>query len=100
MEITQRLKNIRQDHDLTQKEIPDYLKIDIKTYNRIENNKGQLTMQHIVDLAAYYKVTTDYLLGVTDNPDPMHQINKEQLYKAFAKASENEKKAIVALLKL
>ena len=100
MEIATRLKNIRQDRDLTQKEIADILKIDIKTYNRVENNRGQLSMQNIVALAAYYKVTTDYLLGVTNTPEPQTQINKEQLYKAFSKASANEKSAIIALLKL
>ena len=100
MDISIRLKNIRQDNNLTQKEIADFLKIDVKTYNRVENKKGQLSMQNIVALASYYKVTTDYLLGATNTPEAHSQLTQEQLFAAFSKASTNEKNAIVALLKL
>ena len=65
-----RLKDIREDRDITQKEIADYLHIRQNTYSQYENGKRQIPVDVVIALAKYYHVTTDYLLGVSDIPNP------------------------------
>lgn len=71
-----RLKDIREDRDITQKEIADYLHIKQNTYSQYENGKRQLPVEVIIALAKYYHVTTDYLLGVSDIPNPYKENRK------------------------
>ena len=70
MEITKRLKDIRQDHDLTQKAIAEYLSIHPNVYRRYEKGVREFPLEIVVKLADYYQVSTDYLLGRTDDPTP------------------------------
>ena len=64
-----RLRDIREDRDLTQQEIADYLIIRQNTYSQYENGHRQLPVDILVKLSEYYAVSTDYILGLTDNPD-------------------------------
>ena len=73
-----RLKDIREDRDITQKEIADYLHIKQNTYSQYESGKRQLPIEALIALADYYHVTTDYLLGVSDIPNP-YRDNKKKL---------------------
>ena len=59
----QRLRDLREDHDLTQKEIAAVLGIDQRVYSNYETGKREIPVHHLVKLADYYSVTTDYLLG-------------------------------------
>lgn len=61
-----RLKDLREDNDLTQKEIADYLNIKQNTYSQYENGQRQLPLESLILLAKFYKTTTDYILGLTD----------------------------------
>ena len=65
-----RLRDIREDRDITQKEIAEVLHIRQNTYSQYESGKRQVPVEVIVTLARYYRVTTDYLLGVSDIPNP------------------------------
>ena len=73
-----RLKDIREDRDITQKEIADYLHIKQNTYSQYESGKRQLPIEALIALANYYHVTTDYLLGVSDIPNPYRDSRKKQ----------------------
>ena len=73
-----RLKDIREDRDITQKEIADYLHIKQNTYSQYESGKRQLPIEALIALADYYHVTTDYLLGVSDIPNPSRDNRKKQ----------------------
>ncbi len=73
-----RLKDIREDRDITQKEIADYLHIKQNTYSQYESGKRQLPIEALIALADYYHVTTDYLLGVSDIPNPYRENRKKQ----------------------
>lgn len=73
-----RLKDIREDRDITQKEIADYLHIKQNTYSQYESGKRQLPIEALIALANYYHVTTDYLLGVSDIPNPYRDNRKKQ----------------------
>ena len=61
-----RLKDLREDNDIKQKEIAEYLHIKQNTYSQYENEQRQLPIDVLIKLAKYYKVTTDYILGISD----------------------------------
>ncbi len=65
-----RLKEIREDKDLTQKEIAKFLKIDQSNYSKYELEKINIPLDIILKLADFYKTSTDYLLYRTDNRNP------------------------------
>ena len=60
-----RLKELREDLDIKQKEIADYLHIKQNTYSQYENGQRQLPIDVLIKLAEYYNVSTDYILGIT-----------------------------------
>lgn len=61
-----RLKDLREDLDLKQKDIAQYLHIKQNTYSQYENGQRQLPIEVLIKLAKYYNVSTDYILGLTD----------------------------------
>lgn len=65
-----RLKDIREDHNITQNKIASYLNIKQNTYSQYENEIRQLPMEALVKLALFYNTSTDYLLGLTDIMEP------------------------------
>lgn len=63
-----RLRDLREDHDLSQQQIADILGIQQTVYSRYERGFQTIPLQHLVMLAKYYDVSTDYLLDLTDKP--------------------------------
>lgn len=61
-----RLRDLREDHDLSQKEIAEYLHVSQSTYSRYESGFLDVPSAVLIALAKRYAVTTDYLLGLTD----------------------------------
>ena len=62
-----RLRDLREDSDLTQKQIADFLKIKQNTYSQYENGQRQLPLSVLIALARFYNTSTDYILGLTNN---------------------------------
>jgi len=62
-----RLKDLRQDNDLGQKEVAAYLGIDQRVYSNYEIGKREIPTRFVVALADFYKTSTDYILGRTNN---------------------------------
>ena len=69
MEI-RRLRDLREDHDKSQKAIAEYLNMHRSVYRRYESGERETPAWVLDKLADYYHVTTDYLLGRTDRPEP------------------------------
>ena len=65
-----RLKDLREDSDLTQKQLADYLHIKQNTYSQYENGQRQLPLECLVALAIFYKTSADYILGLTNERKP------------------------------
>ena len=65
-----RIRDLREDSDITQKEIAEYLHIKQNTYSQYENGLRQLPIDVLIALAKYYHTSTDYLLGLTDERKP------------------------------
>lgn len=63
MIIRSNLKEVRQDHDITQQEVAAILGVAQNTYSQYENGKIELTAPVLIQLADYYQVSIDYLLG-------------------------------------
>ena len=65
-----RLRDLREDNDLTQKEVAAYLGIDQRTYSNYETEKRAMPMEQYRSLAIFYKTSVDYLVGLTDSNEP------------------------------
>ncbi|MBQ4516310.1 MAG: helix-turn-helix transcriptional regulator [Clostridia bacterium] len=61
-----RLKDLREDMDITQKALAEFLHIRQNTYSQYENGQRQLPIEILIALAKYYDVSTDYILGLTN----------------------------------
>ena len=65
--IYENIRNLREDHDKTQKELADYLNIKQTTYSKYEIGKINIPVEVFIKLADFYNVSVDYLLGRTKN---------------------------------
>ena len=65
-----RLKDLREDLDITQTDIAEYLHIKQNTYSQYENGQRQLPIEVLTKLADYYGVSTDYILERTSIKKP------------------------------
>ncbi len=63
------LRGIREDRDIKQKDIAKYLNVSQNTYSQYETGVISLTAEVLIKLADYYKVSIDYLLDRTNNPN-------------------------------
>jgi len=59
-----RIRDLREDHDKTQKEIADILGTSQTMYARYERGANELPIHHLITLCKYYKVSADYILGI------------------------------------
>jgi transcriptional regulator with XRE-family HTH domain len=65
-----RIRNLREDSDLTQKEVAEYLFCDQSLYSKYERDVRDVPVEIIIKLARFYNTSTDYILGLTDNKNP------------------------------
>lgn len=65
-----RIREIREDRDLTQSDIAKILNVSQVAYNFYEIGKRQLPIELLIKLAKYYNTSTDYLLELTDERKP------------------------------
>ena len=60
------IRNLREDNDLTQSEIANALHISQRAYSHYENGSREIPIPILINLARYYNVSVDYLLGETN----------------------------------
>lgn len=63
-----RIRDLREDHDLKQSDLAQYLKCTQVCYSYYENGHRDIPTDILIKLADYFHVSIDYLLGRTDNP--------------------------------
>ena len=63
------IKDLREDNDLTQKQIAEILLCDQSLYSKYERKEREIPLALIIKLADYYNVSVDYLVGRTSNPN-------------------------------
>lgn len=69
--MLRRLRDIREDKDLKQKDIAEVLGITTQQYQLYECGKRFLPVYHLKTLCEFYDISADYILGLTDKPYPL-----------------------------
>lgn len=67
-----RIRDLREDNDLTQKQMSQKLNCSQQVYSNYELGQRDIPTDILIKLSKFYKVSTDYILGLTNNP----KINK------------------------
>ncbi len=70
MKMKLRIRDIREDSDLTQKQIASYLMCDQSLYSKYERGERDVPLHIMIKLAKYYNTSIDYLVGLTENKTP------------------------------
>ena len=68
MDYRTRLRDIREDRDLTQAEVGRILNKSQQGYNHIEAGRAELKIEDLAKLCQFYNISADYLIGLTDKP--------------------------------
>ena len=66
MNYIKRIRDLREDHDLTQQQVADILGTSQTMYARYERGANELPIHHLLVLCKYYGVSADYILGLND----------------------------------
>jgi len=74
MPTGERIRNTREDMDILQQELADAIKINVSVLSRIEKGTRQIRDDELVKIADKLHVTTDYLLGRTDDARPLEAL--------------------------
>lgn len=61
-----RIRDMREDKDLTQEDVAKMLGTHTTTYRRWETGETEIPIHIMIELCKFYKVSTDYILGLTD----------------------------------
>ena len=69
--VYSRIRDLREDMDLKQQDLADYLNCSQVCYSRYENGQRDIPLETISKIADFYNVSVDYLLNRTDCPDMM-----------------------------
>ena len=64
----ERLRNIREDQDLTQAELGKVLNKSQQGYNHIEAGRAELKIEDLIRLCHFYNVSSDYFIGLSEKP--------------------------------
>ena len=73
----ERIRNLREDKDLTQQQVADMLFVNRRTYAAYENGVNSMTPETLIKIAKLHNVSVDYLLELTDNPNPYPKTNQK-----------------------
>ena len=73
MDYRTRMRNVREDRDLTQAQIGKLLNKTQQGYNHIEAGRAELKIDDLVKLCKFYNLSADYLIGLTDKATPYYK---------------------------
>lgn len=65
-----RVRDLREDRDMTQKQMAEYLQIHQTTYSDYELGNLNIPVEILIKLAKFYGTSIDYIVGITDEPKP------------------------------
>ena len=68
MDYRQRLREVREDRDLSQAEVGKVLNKSQQGYSHIENGRAELKIEDLITLCRYYNLSADYLIGLSSTP--------------------------------
>ena len=70
MKYNERIRELREDHSLTQQKVADLLHVGQRTYADYESGKTRIPMDNIMILAKYYNTSMDYITGASNIQKP------------------------------
>ena len=70
MNVYRRIRDLREDKDLTQTQLAKEINVSQRTYSYYENGERTIPPEILVALAKFYNVSVDYILEISDNPIP------------------------------
>ena len=76
MNYRNRMRNLREDKDLTQAKVGEILNKSQQGYSHIESGRAELKIEDLAKLCKFYNISADYIIGLTDNPKPLKTNNK------------------------
>lgn len=68
MDYRIRMRNLREDRDLTQKQVGEVIHKSQQGYSHIEDGRTELKIEDLITLCRFYGVSADYFIGITDKP--------------------------------
>ena len=77
MKYYERIKDLREDQDLTQQDVANILNTSQSYYAQYENNKRQMPFDRAIELAKFYNVSLDYIAGLTNTKRTLTNNKKE-----------------------
>jgi transcriptional regulator with XRE-family HTH domain len=75
--ILKRLKDLREDNDLTQEYVGKLLNVVPRTYSGYETGTRSISIEALIKLAKFYNVSLDYIVELTDDPTPYKRDKKD-----------------------
>lgn len=70
LNYAERMRNLRQDNDLSQKKVADMLGVAQTTYSQYELEKRPMPIDYLIALCKFYNVSADYMLGLSNRKNP------------------------------
>ena len=68
MNYRMRMRHLREDKDLTQREVAQIINKSQQGYSHIEDGRAELKIDDLIKLCAFYGVSADYFIGISENP--------------------------------
>lgn len=108
-EITRNIiRNIREDNDLSQAKVAEFLNITQQYYSKYELGDYELPLRHLIKLGEFYNVSTDYLIGKTKYKNTYDELNKKviknktigELINDIITLDSNSRKFIIEFIEL
>ncbi len=97
------LKNLREDKDLTQKQLADALYMQLTQYRRYETGEREIPLELAITLAKFYDVSIDYIAGVSDkmkHSDNDLTLEEYELIKNFRRLSSHDRVKLLDISKI
>ena len=66
MNYRERMRNLREDNDLTQKEVAQIINKSQQGYSHIEEGRAELKIEDLIKLCQFYNVSSDYFIGMAE----------------------------------
>lgn len=95
--LVKRIKDLIEDSDATQKKLAKLFGITESTFSTYVTGKNRIPAWVVFRLAEYFQVTTDYLYGLTDDPQPPYPVSEAEraMLEAYRTLSKDQKELIV-----
>ncbi|MBR5234290.1 MAG: helix-turn-helix transcriptional regulator [Clostridia bacterium] len=96
----ERIRNLREDRDMTQKQIADILFMQLTQYRRYESGERELPLDLAISLSRFYNVPVDYIAGVSDKitiSEETLTADEKHLIESYRNLPEKEKTKLIKI---